>query len=55
MVVACFPAGASAIRQGRMFNLRQTADLAAIVNQAVGGASVLCPNILLNLLMHCPV
>ena len=54
-MVACFPAGANAIRQGRLFNLRQTADLAAIVNQAVGGASVLCPNILLNALMQCPV
>lgn len=40
MVVACFPAGASAIRAGRVFSLRRAADLAAIVNQAIGGAPV---------------
>ena len=39
-MVACFPAGASAIRSGRVFSLRRAADLAAIVNQAIGGAPV---------------
>lgn len=50
MVVACFPAGASAIRSGRVFSLRRAADLAAIVNQALGGApvrplsAIVCPS-----------